>query len=111
MIVKKRTPYSKKYPERSKDVFVTQEMLFAVRDELKGDIKASTLGLRSEFQEVKSDIAKMSAQIYELRALTEEQNARNIPVLDALTSLFTRQDRVEGRVDEVEKTIATFRRR
>ena len=45
---------------------------------------------------------RIGAQIYELRALIEEQNARNAIVYDGLTNLFARQDRVEKRVD-VEK--------
>jgi uncharacterized protein (UPF0335 family) len=37
--------------------------------------------------------------------LIEEQNARNKVVLDGLTALMSRQDRVEQRVDDVEATV------
>lgn len=43
-----------------------------------------------------------------MRALAEEQNARNIAVMDGLTNLFSRQDHVEKRIAGVEKDIADF---
>lgn len=121
---KRKSPYDKGYPERSKDVFVTQTMLFAVGDELRSDIKTSTLSLKSEFsglrsefiglksemQEVKSVVEQLNARFHYCIALIEEQNARNAVVMDGLTALFGRQDRVEKRVDDVEKTISTFRK-
>jgi hypothetical protein len=105
------------FPERSGDVLVTQRMLYAVRDELKHEIKAVDAkidGLEArqnvKFAKLEEKIEKMSAESSRILALTEEQNARNIVVIDALTSLFHRQDRVEKRIDEVEKTMESVRR-
>jgi hypothetical protein len=147
LMARKRPYQDKKYPERSSDVFVTQKMLYAVRDELKSDNKALAHQLRSEMKklnhdlrgdmeqlshelrgemrkfgqdlrgdmeklshDLRSEMAKMSSELSRHGALAEEQNARNIAVIDALTSLFTRQERVETRIDDVEKTIASFKR-
>jgi hypothetical protein len=100
----------KNYPRQSKDVLVTQKMLYAVRDELTHKIASSTHGLKSQISKLESAMAKLSAQMYRTLTLVEEQNARNIVVMDGLTSLFGRQDRVESRVDEIENTIASFRK-
>jgi hypothetical protein len=129
---KRKSPYMSRYPERSKDVFVTQAMLYAVRDELKSDInglrremrseirtETSKLGteiraevskLGSEVSKLGVEVSKLSSNMYRLTALVEEQNARNIAVMDGLTNLFSRQERIEARVDQVEKSIADFQK-
>ena len=105
-------------------------MLFAVRDELKEDIKAAEYRLSSRidklagdmssrFSKVESDmssgfnklsaeITALSSKVYQMHALMEEQNARNIAVIDALTNLFARQQRVEDRMSGIEKTMSLF---
>lgn len=104
-------------PERSKDVPVTQGMLFGVRDQLSEQIKAESRRfdsqfhelksefheLKSEFHGVKSEIHGMKSELHRVAILVEEQNARNAIVLDGLTSLFTRQDRVETEVSDLKK--------
>ena len=95
-----------KYPERAADVPVTQKMLYGIRDELREEIKASSESLKSDLQrlkgELKSDLHDLKSDMHEVKAnthrfmiLMEEQNARNIIVMDGLTSLFARQDRIE----------------
>lgn len=126
-VMARKTPYkSQKYPSRSADVFVTQRMLFAVRDELKDDIKAAEHRLSyridklvgdndklegtmaSGFNKLSAEMANLSSRVYQMHALMEEQNARNIAVIDALTNLFERQERVEDRTSRVEKTMSPF---
>ena len=121
--IKKRT---KTYPSRSCDVLVTQAMLYGVRDELKSlfkseihgfksevhDLKSEIHGLKSEMHGVKSEVHGLKSEVHGIKSevhrlgvLIEEQNARNRIVLDGLTSLFHRQDRVENKVSEFEKTL------
>lgn len=151
MAKKKKTKNLKKYPERAKDVPVTQQMLLEVRDELRYEMKAgfNKVGARfkrvdAHFNEVDSRFSKVDArfnevdarfnevdarfdrvdarfdefdarfnkvdarfddidanfnelksQMHQTRLLVEEQNARNRIVLDGLTSLFARQERLE----------------
>lgn len=100
----------KALPTRSKDVPATLGMLHLVRDELKSEMAAGFLELRSEihgmksgFLGLKSEMAKMSSSMHQMKLLVEEQRAENRIVMDGLTSLFDRQDRVEKRLDAIEK--------
>ena len=106
-------------PKSSSDVFVTQEMLFGVRNELKNDIKSLDKKIESldkkmesrfaaqdsKFASMDSKFASMDSKLNHLTVLIEEQNARNIIVLDGLKSLFDRQDRVEKALQEQEETL------
>ena len=104
----------KALPTRSKDVPATLGMLHLVRDELKSEMAAGFLELKSEmtsgflelksgFLGLKSEMAKMSSSMHQMKLLVEEQRAENRIVMDGLTSLFDRQDRVEKRLDAIEK--------
>ncbi|MGE3975386.1 MAG: hypothetical protein AB7F59_12755 [Bdellovibrionales bacterium] len=119
----KRTPSVK--PVRKKQVPATQDMLFEVRNELKSDIKRLDLkvgGLEKcidgteQRLETKIDgveqrlTLKMDTQFYELKSIihkltliVEEQNARNVYVLDGYANLYDRQDRLESRMSDFEK--------
>ena len=88
----------KRYPERAKDVLVTQAMLYAVRDELIERDK-------SIHGEIATLRAETTGGMHRLMLLMEEQNARNNVVLDGLTVLFSRQERIEGRVTDIEKVL------
>ncbi len=134
---------SNKVP-RSRDVYVTQAMLYGVRDELKshidakiGGVNATLFGLKGEISgfkgqvsgvdaglrgqiskvdaslrgeigglkgqiskvdaSLKGEINGIKSEIHRLAILMEEQNARNIIVLDGLANLFERQERIEQR--------------
>lgn len=93
------------YPSRSGDVPVTQRMLYVVRDELKSDIRQldSKLSGRIDSLEgkVKALFHELMSQIHQMKILVEEQNARNIIVMDGLVNLFERQDRIEAKVDKI----------
>jgi chromosome segregation ATPase len=85
----------------------------SLRSELKGDIS----GVKADIEDVKADIAGVKADIEDVKAdtsrtkmLMEEQTHRNNIVLDGLTSLFERQERSENRIDEVERTMALFKK-
>lgn len=121
--VMKKKVTKKTYPERAQDVPVTQKMLYLVRDELKADIKSlehkinarfegqnskfksidsrfESIDARFEsidarFESIDSKLEKLTAEFHSMKLLIEEQNAKNNIVLDGLTSLFHRQDRVE----------------
>jgi chromosome segregation ATPase len=83
----------------------------SIMSEIHG-VKSEVHGLRSEIHEVKSAIhgheAKFEAirsEIHRLALLVEEQNSRNRIVLDGLTSLFGRQERVEAKVLDFETAL------
>lgn len=79
----------KNYPSRAANVPVTQKMLYAVRDELNSSIHALDAKVDSRFHQI-------AAQIHQMKILVEEQNSKNNIVLDGLTSLFERQERLEA---------------
>jgi hypothetical protein len=113
----------KSLPVRSNDIPATLGMLHLVRDELKSDISSlefkmsrGFLKVDSRFAEVtsemsglKADIAEMKSNMLQMRILAEEQRAENRIVMDGLTSLFSRQDRCEIRIDSVEKLVRNLK--
>lgn len=129
---------NRKYPTRARDVPVTQAMLYGVRDELnKGilalDRRADSYGSRFDSIELKleshdkrfdsidkrfdvleskldSKIEGVRSEVARIAVMVEEQNAKNDIVLEGLSGLFQRQNRVEKRVDEVEATIKSIAR-
>lgn len=66
-----------------------------------GELKGEITELRGEMQQMRSDIHKISSELHRVALLVEEQNARNKVVLDGLTSLFARQERVESQVEKL----------
>ena len=106
-------------------------MLFEVRDELKESISGLRMEFKADFHGVKSEIHELRSEIHGMKSdidgvkselhgvkselhrvalLVEEQNARNIFVLDGLTGLYGRQDRVESKTDAVEAALLFIRR-
>ena len=113
MMASKRT---KSVPTKAGDVPVTQVMLNGVRDELKSDISSlehkMNAGFKAHdarFETVESKIDKVYSEVHRIGVIVEEQATRNNVVLEALTSLFHRQDRVEGKADGIEKRLATLK--
>lgn len=133
-----KTPAKRKtYPQRRADIPVTQKMLYLVRDELKeaiiasehrcdakintkfnelngkfeskfNELNSTVEGLNVKFDGMSGQIHQLSSDVYRLAGLIEEQNARNAVVLDGLTSLFARQERVERRMDHLETNFANL---
>lgn len=114
------------------DMPVTYQMLDRVRQELKSDIASLEIKMDSGFSkmqstmdamnakmqssldamnaQLQSSMEAMNAKLHRMHFLLEEQAVRNGIVLDGIAANFARQDRIEGRINEVEKTIADFKR-
>lgn len=101
-----------KPPIKSHQIPVTVEMLESTRNELIQLIEkrnqdmerriCNTENKRQETeQKLKSEILQLSNNVYRQQTLTEEQNARNIYVLDMLNILFLRQERIEQKMDSI----------
>ncbi len=109
-----------KYPRSAGDVFATQKMLYSVRDEVIAhtekkfqqtevrfhELKSEIHGVKVVIHEVKAEVHGLKAQISQLdksmhriALQVEEQNNRNKIVLDGLSQLFERQERIEKKVD------------
>ncbi|MGE3387812.1 MAG: hypothetical protein AB7K41_13875 [Bdellovibrionales bacterium] len=73
-----------------------REEMASLRLEMSGFKESMREEMKAFRQEVKSDIAAMMAKIHQTHLLIEEQNNRNKIVLDGLTSLFARQERLEN---------------
>ncbi len=69
-----------------------------VKSEIHG-VKAEIHEVRAEIHEVKAGLAKLDKSVHRVALLVEEQNNRNKIVLDGLAQLFTRQDRIEKKLD------------
>ena len=101
-----------KKPTSSADVPVTQAMLYAVRDELKShlmshDKRFDSLELKidSMFAKVGSALDEIKADLHKNTLLAEEQNSRNIYVLDQYELVNIRYEKLEDRVEHYEKDL------
>jgi hypothetical protein len=106
-----------KLPPRTKDLPATQGMLTLARSELKADVRelraemnARFSQMDAKFERVLGAVHHVAAEVARIGVLVEEQNSRNRIVLEGLTGLAQRQDRVESRMDEVEKTVQSIAR-
>ena len=57
----------------------------------------------ARFDQVMGAIHQLTSEVARIGTLVEEQNSRNQIVLEALTGLYQRQDRVESRMDRNEE--------
>jgi hypothetical protein len=113
-----------RFPPQDKDLPATQGMLQLVRNELKSEMKAGFgqvdarfnqidarfAQFESKFAQVDSRFEQILSEISRIGILVEEQNSRNRIVLEGLAGLWQRQDRIESRVDDVEKTVRSIAR-
>lgn len=76
-----------------------KSVIHEVKSEVHG-LKSEIHEVKSEFHGLRSDIHGVKEEVHRLAILVEEQNARNIFVLDGLTALFDRQDRLEKQCRE-----------
>ncbi len=72
------------------------------------EVDAQFNDLRSEFAHLASKVSHLSSEVTRMCVLMEEQHAKNNIVLEGLTGLFSRQERVEKRTDDLEKTVGSF---
>ena len=64
----------------------------------------------SRFNQVDSKFERVIADVARIGVLVEEQNANNRIVLEGLTGLWQSQERVEVRIDDVEKFVRSIGR-
>jgi len=81
--------------KKSSEVPATKGMIDETRAELKSDITSLSLEMKSGFTAVDAKIEKVLAAVHSVKALVEDQEARNKYVLDGHTNLHDRQDRME----------------
>ena len=72
-----------------------------MKEELRGEIRQHGVELAA----MRNDIVGLRVDVSRVLYLVEEQNARNRIVLEGLSGLAARQDRVERRMDAVEETV------
>lgn len=117
-------------PKKSKDLPATFGALNEVRSELKSDISAVRLDMRSfekrmesrfagidsrfdkmesrfagidsRFDKMESQLAEMQSTNHRMLALLEEQNARNKVALEGYATVYEAQKKLETRVDTLE---------
>ena len=114
-----------KMPLKTKDLPATQRMLHLLESKLTNEMKAGfkqidakfdvkidqlSASINSGIKEVLAVVHRQAAQVDRMELLIEEQNSRNVVVLEGLTNLFTRQDRVETRMDDVQRTVESIGR-
>lgn len=123
-------PIERNTPQ-TKDLPATQGMLHLARTEAKEGMKSLKFELKADIKQVDSKIdgvdAKIdrvlekvdrvlvevhgiAASVARMGMLNEEQNSRNRIVLESHTGLAQRQDRLEARVDNVEKLVRSITR-
>src|SRR4051812_30210090 len=91
-----------KYRARLKDLPASQGMLQLVRNELKADLRGLRAEMKSGFNGADSRFEQVLSEVARVGLHVEEQNSRNQIVLEGLSGLFQRQERVEFRLDGVE---------
>ena len=64
----------------------------------------------SKFNQMDSKFEQVLSAVARVGTLVEEQNSRNSVVLEGLTGLWQRQDRLETRMDKVESTVRSIAR-
>ncbi len=115
--MKKRPVPALRMTPKTKDLPATQAMLGLVRDELKADTRELRSEMKSEFKtvdarfdRVDAKLERMAAEVSRIGMLMEEQNSRNQIVLEGLTAYIQRQERVETRIEDVERTVRSIAR-
>ncbi len=106
---KKKIPSTKKIkagskrvsPRKSKDIPVTQEMLFEVQNRLIHELNSNRSEMNAKFE-------KLLSEVHRIGLLVEEQNARNKFVLDGYTSLSDRIDANSNEIRSINKTLESF---
>jgi hypothetical protein len=107
---KKRKASRERLPDRASELLINHRILWAVRDELKADIRSIDAKIDSKIGSVEARIHSLDGKIERVIALVEEQNNRNLVVLDGYQSIYDRQDRVEKKVDQLEMTVLEFKK-
>jgi hypothetical protein len=99
------------YDKKSEDLPATRKMLYLVQQNMKSEFRSLRSEIDHRFCAVDAQLHKMAAEISRVGLLVEEQNANNRLVLEGLSGLFHRQDRVEKRMDGIETWVKDALRR
>ena len=102
--MKKKIPQEGKrtFTLKSHEIPATQAMLYAVRDELISRSNSHETRFDSVDARFQSLEHKLIAEIRRIGVLVEEQRSQNIYVLDGITNLSDRLEKVEKRITHFE---------
>ncbi len=92
----------------SRELPATQGMLQLVRSELKADIRGLSSEMKAGFNQMDSKFEQVRSDVARIGVLVEEQNSNNRIVLEGLTGLWQRQERIEIRAGEVEELVRSI---
>lgn len=88
---------------RAKQIPVTAEMLYGIRDELMHRFTSVDLNFQSLEKKIDGRFELMMAEMRRIGVVTEEQRAQNIYALDAVTNVSDRVQKIEGRLGKLEE--------
>ena len=88
--------------------FAQVDARFAQIDSRFDQVSVKFLQIESKLEQVLGSVHQMASEISRMGILMEEQNSRNQIVLEGLTGLFQRQERVESRMDGVERVVQSI---
>jgi chromosome segregation ATPase len=85
------------------DIGEIKSQMMALKSDLKTEIvEEIKTEFRSQFHSFKSDLHGIKSAIHAMKLMMEEQNARNVIVLDGLMGYYERTARREDRIDHLE---------
>ena len=102
--VKSKKTASLKKVGKNSDVPATQGQLEAVRAELKSEMTSLSLKIDSVESRLESKIEQVLTAVHSIKVLVEDQNSRNLFVMDSLRSVVDVQQDLMDRVQKLEKT-------
>lgn len=102
---------SLKKVENSSDVPASQGQIESLRAETKSEFASQKLQIRSlekrmdaKFDSLEAKIESLTAVVHRTNAIVEEQNTRNMFVLDGYRAVIDVQQDLDARVAKLEKT-------
>lgn len=94
-----------KYDAKFQAIDAKFQAIDARFDQLEAKYDAKFQAIDARFDQLDSKIETLRSEVARMAVLVEEQNRRNAIVLDALSSLFERQGRLEKRMDDLESKV------
>lgn len=102
----KRAPrQARSYPRDSKDAFVSQKMLYSVRDELIAHTEKKFQQTEVRFNELQSEIHSVKAEIQDVRSEVHAVKAEIQELRSELHALKAEIHEVKAAVAQLEKTV------
>lgn len=87
-----------RFHELKSEIHEVKVVIHEVKSEIHG-VKSEIHGVKSEVHGLKAQISQLDKSMHRIALQVEEQNNRNKIVLDGLSQLFERQERIEKKVD------------